>query len=157
MKMKPRLHRLGRLFVDRPVYFITACIHNRMRLLSDPMIHEAFVEFSVAGLDRQCYVGRYVLMPDHLHVFAAFASAEQSSLTGMSAWVKALKGYLSKRGRAQGIAAPHWQKGFFDHIMRSAESYSDKWRYVAMNPVRAGLVPRWEDWPYQGEISRLSL
>ena len=31
-------------------------------------------------------------------------------------------------------------KGFFDHLIRHSESYSEKWEYVRQNPVRAGLV-----------------
>jgi REP-associated tyrosine transposase len=45
-----------------------------------------------------------------------------------------------------------WQPGFFDHILRTAESYVEKWNYVRENPVRAGLVQTANDWPYQGEI-----
>lgn len=48
-----------------------------------------------------------------------------------------------------------WQDGFFDHLLRSGESYSEKWNYVRMNPVRAGLVERPEDWPFAGEIEAL--
>lgn len=47
---------------------------------------------------------------------------------------------------------PVWQRGFFDHVLRSDESYAQKWDYVRENPVRAGLVKRAEDWPYAGEI-----
>ena len=32
------------------------------------------------------------------------------------------------------------QEGFFDHLLRSYESYAQKWEYVRENPVRAGLV-----------------
>jgi putative transposase len=53
---------------------------------------------------------------------------------------------------SKGIPVPHWQKTFFDHVLRSAESYTEKWHYVRENPVRAGLVKRWEDWPFRGEI-----
>jgi hypothetical protein len=45
-----------------------------------------------------------------------------------------------------------WRPGFFDHVLRNGESYAQKWNYVRDNPVRAGLVARNEDWPYQGEI-----
>ena len=45
-----------------------------------------------------------------------------------------------------------WKEGFFDHVLRSDESYSQKWNYVRENPARAGLVNLAEDWPYQGEI-----
>jgi len=43
----------------------------------------------------------------------------------------------------------------FDHILRSAESYAEKWAYVVANPVRAGLVREGETWPWQGEIFSL--
>ena len=36
--------------------------------------------------------------------------------------------------------------------MRDDESYTEKWIYVRENPVRAGLVARADDWPYQGEF-----
>jgi putative transposase len=45
-----------------------------------------------------------------------------------------------------------WQPKFFDHVLRSNESYAEKWNYVRDNPVRAGLVESTNDWPYQGEI-----
>jgi putative transposase len=45
-----------------------------------------------------------------------------------------------------------WLPGFFDHILRSVESYAEKWNYVRDNPVQAGLVKTADDWPYQGEI-----
>jgi putative transposase len=44
-----------------------------------------------------------------------------------------------------------WQRGFFDHILRNSESYSQKWDYVCENPVRAGLVRTADEWPFQGE------
>ena len=69
--------------------------------------------------------------------------------------MKALKGSLSKAVRERGHAAPHWQKGFFDYLVRSERSYEEKWVYVRENPVRAGLVSRADDWPYQGEIGLL--
>jgi len=42
--------------------------------------------------------------------------------------------------------------GLFDHILRNDESYTQKWKYVRENPVRAGPVPRADDWQYQGEF-----
>jgi REP element-mobilizing transposase RayT len=45
-----------------------------------------------------------------------------------------------------------WQEGFHDHKFRTRESETRKWEYVCLNPVRAGLVERPEDWPFGGEI-----
>jgi hypothetical protein len=50
---------------------------------------------------------------------------------------------------------PVWQKDFFDRQLRSQESYRQKWLYELENPVKAGLVNRWEDWPYHGELNIL--
>jgi hypothetical protein len=69
--------------------------------------------------------------------------------------MKFLKNTISKALRENGVAPPHWQKTFFDHLLRSSESYSEKWNYVRENPVRAGLVASAEDWPYVGEIFAL--
>jgi REP element-mobilizing transposase RayT len=51
--------------------------------------------------------------------------------------------------------APVWQRHFWDRQLRKSESYDQKWQYVIENPVRAGLVTKPEDWPYQGELNVL--
>ena len=50
-----------------------------------------------------------------------------------------------------------WQGEFFDHVLRSSESYSQKWGYVKENPVRADLVKKSDEWPWQGEVESLTL
>ncbi len=66
----------------------------------------------------------------------------------MQAW----KQWTSKRITLAKRETPVWQKQFFDHLVRSEESRSEKWEYVRMNPIRAGMVEDLEDWPYQGYI-----
>ena len=97
------------------------------------------------------WVGRYVMMPDHLHVFV---SAEDS--VALSRWAGSLKKYMAAKFRERGFGPPYWQKGFFDHLLRSADSYSAKWEYVRNNPVRAGLTDTAQNWPFAGEIHVLS-
>jgi putative transposase len=115
--------------------------------LASAEVHTAFIEFADSGATRDLAIGRYVIMPDHIHLFAR--GSHDYLLTQ---WIRMLKRHLSK-----GISAPmpHWQRGFFDHVIRRSESYSEKWEYVRQNPVRAGLVADADDWPYQGEIVRL--
>ena len=150
---KPRLRRLDRFYTSCPIYFVTACTQARNRWLSCTEIHKCFTAFCTRGAERGALVGRYVLMPDHLHLFVAFQPGELN----LSDWMKSLKNTLSKTLREMGKPAPHWQDGFFDHVLRSSESYGQKWLYSRENPVRSGLVSRPMDWPYQGEIQRLTL
>ena len=70
----------------------------------------------------------------------------------LSKWIQALKSVLGKELRRLRFQKPHWQEGFFDHVLRSSESYSEKWNYVRMNPIRAGLCTEPDEWPSQGEI-----
>jgi REP element-mobilizing transposase RayT len=142
-----RLRRLEWLSERNPNYFVTATTRDRAKILAKPAIHEALQSFAEFGPDHGAWLGAYVLMPDHFHAFVALDDREIS----LSAWAKSLKNALSKALRQSAIESPHWQKGFFDHVLRSAESYSEKWHYVRENPVRAGFVTRWEDWPYLGE------
>jgi len=146
-----RLQRLKWLFTDCPVYFLTVCTEARRSILANMEIHDSFRAFAGRADEYDVLVGSYVLMPDHAHFFAAFGPKSPT----LSVWMKSWKNALSKTLRQMNILSPHWQKDFFDHVMRSEESYGQKWLYVRDNPVRADLVKRWEDWPYQGEIHQL--
>jgi putative transposase len=92
-------------------------------------------------------VGRYVIMPDHVHLFVR---GSPNFILGR--WVGQLKQTLARAANVSRAKVQIWQEGFFDHVLRSDESYSQKWNYIRENPVRAGLVKSTADWPYQGEI-----
>src|SRR5437879_459069 len=126
----PRLEAFQKY--DPPLYFITFNTHHRRKLLANKRVHDRFVEFAKTALARGIAIGRYVIMPDHIHLFVS--GHYEFSITE---WIRALKRTLSTVIPAP---RPHWQKGFFDHLIRHGESYSEKWEYVFQNPVRAGLV-----------------
>ena len=146
-----RLSRLSCLYTDTPVYYLTVCTFSRRALLANRAVHETFIEFGERGELYGVLVGAYVLMPDHCHLFAALVP----NALALSNWVKSLKNTVSKCLRSSGTPAPHFQRSFFDHVIRSAESYREKSEYMFLNPVRAGLVQKPEDWEFQGAIHRL--
>jgi putative transposase len=83
-------------------------------------------------------------MPDHVHLFV-----RGNRDFALSSWIGGLK-----RAMSVAVQSPRlWQPGFFDHILRSDESYAQKWKYVRENPVRAGLVETADGWRYQGEVA----
>ncbi len=131
-----------------PFYFITFNTHRRQPVLANQPVHHAFVQYCRrAESEHSIAVGRYVIMPDHVHLFVCLP--EQG--IRLSRWVGQLK-----RAIGDAVIDPvQWQEGFFDHILRSAESYSQKWDYVRRNPARAGLCDNADDWRWQGEIVRV--
>jgi putative transposase len=147
------LRRLDSVWIENPVYFLTLCAAGRRpALANDAAVAILRVEFGAAPKRYGWSVGRFVAMPDHLHFFcvnneAPSASSLSRFMAGFKQWTA--KGIL----RETGLAQPFWQKEFFDHVLRTDESYESKWLYVRENPVRAGLVSTADDWPYAGEIT----
>jgi putative transposase len=147
------LPRLDRIWTRQPVFFITTCTASRRRELSTPQVHDICREvWSTAGGQNGWRVGRYVLMPDHVHFFCTPLDVDRSLSLFVGKWKEWTAKYAARRLH---LAVPLWQEEFFDHVLRSQESYEQKWNYVRDNPVRAGLVANAEDWPYQGEICEL--
>ena len=127
------------------IVYLTVCVAGRQPVLANPESQDRLRE---AWLKASTWlVGRYVIMPDHLHLFCSPGVDPAESLTS---WVAYWKRLVSFR-----IGHSFWQKNFWDTQLRRQDSYALKWDYVRNNPVRAGLVPRTQDWVYQGEMNAL--
>ena len=57
----------------------------------------------------------------------------------------------------RGHAMQIWLPGFHDWTIRDSADYQAKREYIGMNPVRAGLVERPEDWPYGSACGKFPL
>ncbi len=135
------------------IVFITVCTKSRRPLLANAAMHKLLRDAWTEA--DNWLVGRYVIMPDHVHLFAS-PSAECG--VTLNAWMQYWKSLFTKKLRTSGRKdiPPHfWESLQWDRRLRSAEHYDEKWNYVAANPVRHGLVPNAADWPYQGELSVL--
>ena len=97
------------------------------------------LERAIAKLE-DWWVCAGILMPDHLHLLAA---PRRRDLT-----VGDFSGAIKRWMRKELNADWEWQTGCFDRLLRSDESAQAKWEYMRENPVRAGLVEHWSDWPH---------
>ena len=129
------------------IIFVTICIKPRGMLINNNTFHDTFI--SESNDADQWVVGRYVIMPDHIHLFCSPATRETCSV---KRWATYLKKQITR-------GYPHrdwkWQSDCWDTQMRSREHYEQKWQYIRDNPVRAGLVSDPDDWPWQGQIHQL--
>lgn len=121
------------------MYLITACAYYRVRnTFCHPEIGRTLLDsIQLRNEKKIWYCELAVLMPDHIHLILNF-SDEMPMTNAIRNW----KSWLAK---TQGI---HWQKNFFDHRLRNDNEVAQKAEYVCLNPVRAGLVTRAENWPY---------
>ena len=177
-----RLRRLHRVWPDRDgniSYLITLCVEGRAQVLANDATFERLISFLLEGPVRYRWFGRrFVVMPDHVHIIAHVGHES----VRLGEWVKALKAVVGGlKAREEGCSDTEcrpsglpsdwpvsndrqihthtrirrswrWQEGFHDHKLRTPESEARKWEYVCLNPVRAGLVKRPEEWPFGGEI-----
>ena len=122
------------------VYFLTVCcLPRELNQLAKKEIWDALVETVQLREERGSLSCRLLLaMPDHFHGLFSFEGKEP-----MVKVVADLKSWLA---RSQGVK---WQRDFFEHRLRSFESAREKGDYIRQNPVRAGLVQKVEDWPFQ--------
>ncbi|CAN5784749.1 hypothetical protein BH20VER1_BH20VER1_05380 [soil metagenome] len=93
MRVQPRVPpRLDRTFDSRPLYFVTFCTYRRRKLLATAEVHDAFSSFAErAATEHNIAVGRYVIMPDHVHLFVR-GDAEFA----LTRWISLLKQCLGK-------------------------------------------------------------
>ena len=121
------------------VFFVTICCACRdENQLGLPAVADALFEAVRFRQDKVAwYVHLLVLMPDHLHMLVSFPPDKE-----MKKIIANFKEITAKETDVQ------WQGDFFDHRLRTDESYEEKAFYVRMNPVRKGLASSLEVWPY---------
>jgi putative transposase len=139
-------HGVARELNKPTIVFLTVCTKGRQRWLASEDVHDLLR--SVWSAATAWLVGRYVIMPDHLHLFAGPNGLE----IPFDNWVRYWKSQFT---RLHNDPSHRWQSDHWDRRLRDGESYEDKWEYVRLNPVRHGLIDRADDWRYAGELNVL--
>ncbi|HWB12944.1 MAG TPA: hypothetical protein VG826_27210 [Pirellulales bacterium] len=108
-----------------------ACVLRRRavaQIVSDALRH----------FDGERYdLGDFVVMPNHVHLLCCLRGATEIQ-PQCESWKKFSAG---KVNRLLGRSGRFWQEESFDHLIRSPEQFEHLRRYVASNPVKAGLSP----------------
>jgi REP element-mobilizing transposase RayT len=164
------MSRLKHVYEPGMTYLITTITRRRERLFEDTRFA------CIAHEDIAFYAHKFgmisvahAIMPDHLHWvmhpsredFARFAREEQAKGKRSKYGHAPERFYLSKimedykRHTAHVINelrdAPYaevWQEGFRDDALCVPDAIRGAVQYVILNPVKAGLVERSENYPY---------
>ena len=129
--------------------FVTICTKSRLACLLSEEGHRVICR---AWAEATHYrVGKYLIMPDHVHFFCSPATYPAET---MKPWVEYFK---SRTAQNWPMPLPHklWQRGYWDTQIFTHEQYRSKWAYVQNNPVRANLIDRAEEWKFTGEMYSL--
>jgi putative transposase len=97
------------------------------------------------------------IMPNHVHMVLDFSiqikentPINDETYVQLDAVMKRIKGAtgLQCNRVLQRSGVAFWQRESFDHYVRNEAELHRIIRYVAQNPVKAGLVKEWTDWKF---------
>ena len=140
--------QLPHLQCDDRQHFVTFCTDRRWILpervrsiVLGCCLHDNAVKFDLRVA---------VVMPDHVHViFTPLVNRQAIEICSLAEIMDAVKGASAhKVNKALGRKGRVWQPESFDHVLRSSESLDAKIIYLLENPVRAGLVREWTNYPW---------
>jgi putative transposase len=136
--------KLRRPFLSDRYFFITVRLLNRRIKLAEPDFALLARAFNRARALHSFYLTAWDFLPDHWHCICAPVYPATISLAMKSVKESSMRAINRRRG-AQGEL---WQPRFFDRALRTVKEYNEKVEYIHMNPVRARLVSRPQDWKW---------
>lgn len=82
-------------------------------------------------------------------IFTPLVNQRAMEIYSLAEIMDSVKGFSAHRvNKTLGRKGRVWQPESFDHVVRSSEGLDAKVSYLLENPVRAGLVEEWADYPW---------
>lgn len=136
---------------NQQTYFVGSATWERRSLFHVERWAELWVDTLQHYRGKGYLLHEFVVMPDHFHALI-------TPLVSLERAVQYIKGGFSYRAKKElGSNMEVWQKGFPDHRIRDAEDYDKHQHYVWLNPVKAGLCARPQDYRYGSASGRWQL
>ena len=138
------MSRLRRLAVSDRWFFVTCRLLPRRRVLTPLEFATLAAVIDERRAEHGFLLTAWVFLPDHWH--AIFYPRYPLTISRV---MEAIKDGATKRiNRCRREAGVLWQPRFFDRALRTVKEYNEKVQYIHLNPVRAGLVNRADDWAW---------
>jgi REP element-mobilizing transposase RayT len=101
---------------------------------------------------KRYWVTAAAVMPDHVHLILKPEISEFDAVFPLSKILQGIKGFSARViNRSRGVKGALWQDESYDRIVRDYEEYLEKWNYIRLNPVKAGLCQAPEEYPFLWE------
>ena len=146
--MKPqkgsKFLRKGRISIKNQHYLVTSALLERRPIFNRTEAAEIVLS-SLNWLEKQnkILLDAAVIVPDHLHFVAGLLNGSLAQV------MHSLKSYTAKSiNLLIDRQGPLWQRHYHDHAVRKGEDLNNVVLYTLQNPVRAGLVNDFHDYPF---------
>ena len=142
MPYSSAVSNLRRPFLSDRYFFVVVRLLRRREKFTEPDFPLLARAFNRARALHPFHLTAWVFLPDHWHCICAPVYPVTISLV-----MKSVKqSSMSAVNQSRGAEGELWQPRFFDRALRTVKEYNEKVEYIHLNPVRAGLVSRQEDW-----------
>jgi len=133
-------------------YFITASAFEKQSILQSERMAGLLINvLSHYQQQRKYLLHEFVVMPNHFHVLMTPLLP-----VTLEKAMQFIKGGFSYRAKKElGFVGEIWQTSFYDRRVRDAIEYRNFRHYIHMNPVRKGLAPLPEEFPYSSAKMKL--
>ena len=147
---KRRNPRLKDFDYSKPyAYFLTICTRDKEDFFIDHKLNYEILNcLKQERIKKGISIYAYCLMPDHIHLLIS----PLESGVNISDFIGSFKSKTSRIAWKHGLKGKVWQGRFYDHVERKIESLKNTCEYILNNPVRKGLVEKWEDYQFSGII-----
>jgi len=143
--------RLARIVVPGCPHHVTARGNRREPIFFEDGDQDIYRDLLAEQMDRaRVEVWAYCLMPNHVHLILSPSDPEGLG-RAMGAAHRRWANFVNARGRWRG----HLFDGRFASVAMDEAHLLAAARYVALNPVRARLAGRAEDWPWSSVRAHL--
>ena len=144
--------RIARLIVPGLPHQVTQRGNRRGQVFFEDSDYALYLDMLAESAARaRCAIWAYCLMPNHVH-FILVPSEEDGLRRTFADLHRRYTGYINARARTTGHL---WQGRYGSVVMDEAHLFHAI-RYVTLNPVRAGLVKRAEEWPWSSARAHLA-
>ena len=142
-----------RIIEPSGIYHAISRGNNRGTLFWDEHDSEVFLQRLNRVADKYDWVGlAYCLMTTHYHLLV------QLPEDGLSVGMQELNGeYARRTNHRHGRVGHLFQNRFYSDLVTSERHLFGAIRYIALNPVRAGICPAPEDWPWSSHRAAAGL
>jgi len=108
-------------------------------------------------LDHNKYnLHSYCVMSNHIHILLNPLKNDKGIEYPVFNIIQSLKRVTANQiNKHRSTTGQVWDDYYFDRIIRSVENYSNVLNYIMMNPVKAGLIDRPEEWIFSYYNSEL--
>jgi putative transposase len=105
---------------------------------------------SLHFLDELVYdLDAFTIMSNHVHVLFSPLEKEEGGYHALPSIMHSLKRFTARKAnKLLKREGAFWQQESYDHVVRDQQEWERIVAYILNNPVKAGLVASWDDWPW---------